>query len=136
MSLAAFGLFFVSGAKAQINITNVTEAGDFRELGDSELTTLSFTHETSAGTNRALFVGVSTSADPLVGIIIPGNPNIIPSPPAPLTGTASARVVEVRYNNQPLERVGTRISPNLNNSMEIFRLNRAARRNLSSPNYP
>jgi hypothetical protein len=94
-------LVFASHAHAAITIDNTSSNGAFNISG---VATLSWTHETGAGANRALFVGVSTSTTTLpVGV--PGN-----------------RVASVTYNGVALTRVGTATSPNSLNTSEIFRL--------------
>ncbi|MDQ3799996.1 MAG: hypothetical protein M3384_11125 [Acidobacteriota bacterium] len=94
-------LFFAPDAQAAITVDNSSSSGAFNAAGVS---TLSWTHETGEGSNRALFVGVSTSTTTL---------------PA---GVPTNRVASVTYNGIALTRVGTAISPNSQNTSEIFRL--------------
>jgi hypothetical protein len=94
-------LLFALNVQAAITIDNTSSNGAFNVAG---VTTVSWTHETGAGLNKALFVGVSTSTTTLpVGV--PGD-----------------RVASVTYNGIALTRVGTAISPNSLNTSEIFRL--------------
>jgi hypothetical protein len=94
-------LFFAFHVQAAITIDNTSSNGAFDPAGVS---TLSWTHVTGTGANRVLFVGVSTSTTTL---------------PA---GVPTERVAGVTYNNIALTRVGTAISPNSQNTSEIFRL--------------
>ncbi|HEX9962494.1 MAG TPA: carboxypeptidase-like regulatory domain-containing protein [Pyrinomonadaceae bacterium] len=94
-------LFFAFHAQAAITIDNTSSNGAFNVAG---VTALSWTHETGAGSNKALFVGVSTSTTSLP------------------VGVPSERVASVTYNGVALTRVGTAISPNSLNTSEIFRL--------------
>lgn len=94
-------LFFTLNTQAAITVDNSSSSGAFDAAGVS---VLSWTHETGAGANRALFVGVSTSTTTLP------------------VGVPSDRVASVTYNGVPLTRVGTAISPNSLNTSEIFRL--------------
>ncbi|HLM02078.1 MAG TPA: carboxypeptidase-like regulatory domain-containing protein [Pyrinomonadaceae bacterium] len=94
-------LFFAFHVRAAITIDNASSNGAFNAAG---VTTLSWTHETGAGSNRALFVGVSTSTTTLP------------------VGVPTERVASVTYNGVALTRVGTAISPNSLNTSEIFRL--------------
>jgi hypothetical protein len=103
-SLPAFAfclLFFTFHVQAAITIDNTSSNGAFNVAG---VTALSWTHETGAGLNRALFVGVSTSTTTLP------------------VGVPTERVASVTYNGVALTRVGTAISPNSLNTSEIFRL--------------
>lgn len=94
-------LFFTFGVQAAITIDNTSSNGAFNVAG---VTTLSWTHETGAAANRALFVGVSTSTTTLP------------------VGVPTERVASVTYNGIALTRVGTAISLNSLNTSEIFRL--------------
>jgi hypothetical protein len=94
-------LFFTFHTRGAITIDNTSSNGAFNVAG---VTSLSWTHETGAGSYKALFVGVSTSTTTL-----------------PI-GVPSERVASVTYNGIALTRVGTSISPNSLNTSEIFRL--------------
>lgn len=94
-------LLFAFHAQAAITIDDTSANGVFNVAG---VTSLTWTHETGAGSNRALFVGVSTSTTSLP------------------VGVPSERVASVTYNGVALTRVGTAISPNSLNTSEIFRL--------------
>ena len=94
-------VFFALHAQAAITIDNTSSNGAFNVAG---VTTVSWTHETGAGANRALFVGVSTSTTTLP------------------VGVPTERVASVTYNGIALTRVGTAISLNSLNTSEIFRL--------------
>jgi hypothetical protein len=103
-SLSVFAfclLLFAFHAQAAITIDNTSSNGAFNVAG---VTSLTWTHETGAGSNRALFVGVSTSTTSLP------------------VGVPTERVASVTYNGVALTRVGTAISPNSLNTSEIFRL--------------
>ena len=100
-------LFFAFQAYAVVTVTNTSSAGNFN--GTTGLSTLTWTHQTPNGTNKALFVGVSTATTLL-----------------PL-GAPTNRVASVTYGTNPqnaltLARVGTAISPDLKQTSEIFRL--------------
>lgn len=86
---------------AAVTVDTTSSGGAADNLGLSQLT---WSHTTGSGASRALFVGVSTSTTSLPGSL-PTN-----------------RVVSVTYGSQTLERVGTQLSPNLQNSVEMFRL--------------
>ncbi len=92
----AFGVLF---SNAAVTVDNSSSYGEFLISGVSSLT---FSHTVGNGTSRALYVGVST-ANPTLGTF-PGN-----------------RVSSLTYNGQALIRIGSQISPNLNNGVEIFR---------------
>jgi len=94
-------LLFALNVQAAITIDNTSSNGAFNVAG---VTTLSWTHVTGAGSNKALFVGVSTST------------TTIP------VGVPTNRVASVTYNGMALTRVGTAISPNSLQTSEIFRL--------------
>ncbi|HEX8738212.1 MAG TPA: carboxypeptidase-like regulatory domain-containing protein [Pyrinomonadaceae bacterium] len=94
-------LFFTFHTYGAITIDNTSSNGAFNVAG---VTSLSWTHTTGAGSNKALFVGVSTSTTTL---------------PA---GVPTERVASVTYNGVALTRVGTAISPNSLSTSEIFRL--------------
>lgn len=100
-ALAFCFLFFTLHVQAAITIDNTSSNGVFNVAG---VTTLTWTHETGAGSNKALFVGVSTSTTTLP------------------VGVPTERVASVTYNGVALTRVGTAISPNSLNTSEIFRL--------------
>ncbi len=96
-------LFVYSGnftARAAVAIDGSSRQGEFDTFG---VTTLSFTHSVGLGTSRALFVSISTSNTTLGAF--PGN-----------------RVTSVNYNSLPLTRIGSRISSDTSNGVEIFRL--------------
>ncbi|HEX8368349.1 MAG TPA: carboxypeptidase-like regulatory domain-containing protein [Pyrinomonadaceae bacterium] len=94
-------MLFTFHVQAAITIDNTSSNGVFNAAG---VTGLSWTHETGAGANKALFVGVSTSTTTLP------------------VGVPTERVASVTYNGVALTRVGTAISPNSLNTSEIFRL--------------
>lgn len=96
-----FLLFASPQARAAITIDNTSSNGAFNVSG---ITSLSWMHSTGTGTNRALFVGVSTATTTLP------------------VGVPTNRVASVTYNGIALTRVGTAISPNSLNTSEIFRL--------------
>jgi hypothetical protein len=87
--------------KAAVVIDNPSSsASAFDNLG---VTTLTFPHTVGDETARALFVSVSTS-NTVVGNF-PAN-----------------RVISVTYNGQMLTRIGSQLSPNFQNAVEMFRL--------------
>ena len=103
-SLAAFlfcFLFFTFHAQAAVTVHNTSSSGAFNVTG---VTSLTWTHQTTNGANKALYVGVSTSTTTLP------------------VGIPTERVASVTYNGIALARVGTSISPNSLNTSEIFRL--------------
>lgn len=92
-----FGLLIT---KAAVSVDNSSSNGAFDNLG---ITTLNISHTVGVGISQVLIVGISTSNTTLGAF--PGN-----------------RVTSVTYNGQALTRIGSQISPNLNNGVEIFRL--------------
>ncbi len=94
-------VFFTLQLQAAITVDNTSSNGVFNAAGVASLT---IPHETNAGTNRALFVGVSTATTTLP------------------VGVPTNRVAGVTYNGLTLTRVGTAISPNSLTTSEIFRL--------------
>ncbi len=104
LAVAAFAI----QTQAAVAVDNSTVNGAFSNTG---LSTLSIPHDVGGGVNRALYVGVSTSTT-VLPIGIPAN-----------------RVTSVTFESQtaagtqiPLERVGTQVSPDTRNAVEIFRL--------------
>lgn len=95
-------LFFTFQAPAAVTVTNTSSNGAFN--GVTGLSSLSWSHQTPNGTNKALFVGVSTATTTLP------------------TGAPTNRVVSVTYGGTALTRVGTAISPDFKQTSEIFRL--------------
>lgn len=93
----AFGYLI---ANAAVSVDSSSSQGAFAGGG---VTNMTFSHSVGMGTSRALFVGVSTSNTTLGAFI--GN-----------------RVTSVTFGGQPLTRIGSQISGNLNNGVEIFRL--------------
>jgi len=94
-------LLFTFHAHGAITLDNSSSNGAFNIAG---VTSLTWTHETGAGSNKALFVGVSTSTTTLP------------------VGVPTERVASVTYNGIALTRAGTAISPNSLSTSEIFRL--------------
>jgi hypothetical protein len=92
---------FTFHAQAAITIDNTSSNGAFNVAG---VTSLTWSHQVASGSNKALFVGISTST------------TTIP------VGVATNRVASVTYNGIALTRVGTAISPNSLQTSEIFRL--------------
>lgn len=93
-------LFAVFEARAAVAEDSVSSNGAFDNLG---VTTLSWSHTIGTGSSRALFVGVSTSNTVLGTFPI-------------------QRVTSVTYGAQTLTRIGTQISSDFRNAVEIFRL--------------
>lgn len=105
-ALWLFLFLFAAQVQAAVTVSGTSSNGQFNAAG---LGTLSWSHQTPNGTNRALFVGVSTATTTL-----------------PL-GAPTSRVVSVTYgtnanNAVALTRVGTAISPDFKQTSEIFRL--------------
>jgi hypothetical protein len=95
-------LFFAFQAHAAVTVSNTSSQGAFN--GTTGLATLSWSHQTPNGANKALFVGVSTATTNLP------------------VGAPTNRVVSVTYGGTALTRVGTAISPDFRQTSEIFRL--------------
>jgi len=94
-------LLFTFHIQAAITIDNTSSNGAFNAAG---VTTLTWSHQVANGSNKALFVGVSTSTTTLP------------------VGVPTNRVASVTYDGIALTRVGTAISPNSLQTSEIFRL--------------
>ena len=100
-ALLFYLLLFTFHAQAAITIDNTSSNGAFNVAG---VTSLTWSHQITSGSNKALFVGVSTSTTTLP------------------VGVPSDRVASVTYNGIALTRVGTATSPNFLQTSEIFRL--------------
>lgn len=94
-----FGML-AAQVRAAVVIDNTGSGGAFDTVG---VTTLTFSHTVGNEASRALFVGVSTS-NTVLGTF-------------PL-----ARVTGVTYNGQTLTRIGTQLSLDFRNAVEMFRL--------------
>jgi hypothetical protein len=88
--------------KAAVVIDNPGSSGG--AFDNAGVTMLTFSHTVGDGMSRALFVGVSTS-NTVLG-------------PVPIT-----RVTSVTYNGQMLTPIGSQLSPDFRNAVEMFRLN-------------
>jgi hypothetical protein len=118
---AAFYLAVLAvGISAQIQFDTASSGAAFSNLGVSSLT---WQHTvTEDGINRALFVGISTTTDPVTPSlpICTAQPLLCTS--NPLLPSASARVASVTYNGDMMLPVGFRVSPDLKQAVEIYRL--------------
>jgi len=92
-------------AQAQIVFDNASSNSAFSNTGIANLTV---PHTVGTGVDRILYVGVSTSS------------TVVP------VGAPASRVITVTFRqdaiNQNLERVGTQISSDTKNAIELFRL--------------
>jgi hypothetical protein len=117
---AFYFIFSVSVVLGAVSFDSASSGAAFSNTGVSSLT---WQHTvTTTGTEKALFVSVSTTTDP----ILPGSPVCTTQPllcnSASLPGTASARVVSVTYNGDPMQAVGFQVSADLKQAVEIYRL--------------
>ncbi len=113
-------LFSVGGAAAQVVFDSASRGAAFSNTGVLSLT---WQHTvTAGGTNRALFVGISTTVAPLLS----GAPICTTQPllciGSPLSGNTSARVISVTYNGVAMQQVGFQVSSDMAQAVEIFRL--------------
>ena len=109
-----------TSALAQVVFDSTSSNAAFSNTGVISLT---WQHTVTAmGVKKALFVSVSTTADPLA----PSLPICMTQPllctSLPLPGSASARVVSVTYNGDPMQFVGSQVSADLKQAVEIYRL--------------
>lgn len=117
---ALYLVFSAAAVSAQVVYDSTASNAAFSNLGVSSLT---WQHTvTAAGAKKALFVGISTTADPLTpGLpICTTQPLLCTSPPLP--GSASARVISVTYNGVMMQFVGFQVSADLRQAVEIYRL--------------
>lgn len=101
-------IFNVVQGQAQVVFSNATSEGVFDTLG---VTALSVPHTVGTGANRALYVGISTSTT------------------TPPVGAPTERVSSVTFESEsmpgtliPLTQVGTQVSQDFKNTIDLFRL--------------
>ncbi len=94
-------VLFTFQASAAVTVDSASQNGASDTI--IGISSLAWPHTIGAGSSRALFVGVSTSATLL--------------PPS-----AGSRVSGITYNGQNLTAIGTQVSPDLRNAVHIYRL--------------